>query len=113
MMLMKLMAHGNPPTHFMFPSLTRLGVPHVTTSRHCGGIGVSGSGGSPFTGPAIDVLERAGLPAGRVAWARQVHGADVARVGVGGGFAGHVDVLATDIRSVPLAIFTADCLAII
>ncbi len=85
----------------------------MTTSRHCGGIGAAVSGVSPFTGPAIDVLDRAGLPAGRVAWARQVHGADVARVGAGGGFAGHVDVLATGVRDVPLAIFTADCLAIV
>jgi len=45
-----------------------------------------------------------------VAYARQVHGADVARAT--GGFAGDVDVLATAERGVPLAIFTADCLAI-
>src|SRR5438046_8731663 len=105
---MKLMAHGDPPTHFMFPSLTGLGVPHVTTSRHCGGIGAAVSGVSPFTGPAVDVLERAGLPPGRVAWARQVHGADVARVEAGGGFAGHVDVLATAVHGVPLASITAE-----
>jgi hypothetical protein len=45
-----------------------------------------------------------------VAYARQVHGADVARAT--GGFAGAVDVLTTTARGVPLAIFTADCLAI-
>jgi polyphenol oxidase len=39
-----------------------------------------------------------------------VHGADVARAT--GGFAGAVDVLTTTARGVPLAIFTADCLAI-
>jgi polyphenol oxidase len=112
-MLVKLMAHGEPPTHFTFPLLTGLGVPHVTTSRHCEGVGGAGSGGSPFTGAAVDVLERGGLAPGPVAWARQVHGADVARVDGGGGFAGHVDVLATAVRGVPLAIFTADCLAIV
>jgi YfiH family protein len=48
----------------------------------------------------------------RVAWAWQVHGADVAAVDAGG-FAGHVDGLVTTVRGVPLAIFTADCLAIV
>ena len=49
---------------------------------------------------------------GRVAWGWQVHGADVAAVDAGG-FAGHVDALVTTVRGVPLAIFTADCLAIV
>jgi purine-nucleoside/S-methyl-5'-thioadenosine phosphorylase / adenosine deaminase len=48
----------------------------------------------------------------RVAWGWQVHGADVAAVDAGG-FAGHVDALVTTARGVPLAIFTADCLAIV
>src|SRR5438552_334707 len=37
--MMRLMAPGEPPSHFTFPPLTGLGVPHVTTSRHCGAIG--------------------------------------------------------------------------
>jgi YfiH family protein len=49
----------------------------------------------------------------RVGYARQVHGADVARIPAGGGFAGLVDILVTGERRVPLAIFTADCLAIV
>ena len=48
----------------------------------------------------------------RVAWGWQVHGADVATVNAGG-FAGHVDALVTTMRGVPLATFTADCLAIV
>lgn len=48
-----------------------------------------------------------------VAWGRQVHRADVARVGAAGGFAGDVDALVTRVPGVPLAIFTADCLAIV
>ena len=48
----------------------------------------------------------------RVAWGWQVHGADVAAVNAAGGFAGRVDVLVTSIPGVPLAVFTADCLAL-
>src|SRR5437016_5925037 len=36
-----------------------------------------------------------------------------ARAPAGGGFAGLVDILVTAVRAVPLAIFTADCLAIV
>jgi YfiH family protein len=64
----------------------------------------------PFNGDARETLATAGLDLGRVAYARQVHGADVARAT--GGFAGDVDVLTTTEPGVPLAIFTADCLAI-
>jgi YfiH family protein len=65
---------------------------------------------APFNADARETLAAAGLDLGRVAYARQVHGADVARAT--GGFAGAVDVLTTTERGVPLAIFTADCLAI-
>jgi hypothetical protein len=109
----RLTGHGEPPTHFTFAGLTALGVPHVTTTRHCVGIGAAGGERSPFEGRAGAVLERAGLRADRVAWARQVHGADVARVDGAGGFAGHVDALVTTVRGAPLAIFTADCLAVV
>src|SRR5262249_57056097 len=54
-----------------------------------------------------------GLDLSRVSCARQVHGADAASVPAAGGFAGLVDVLFTAERGVPLAIFTADCLAIV
>jgi len=50
---------------------------------------------------------------GRVSYARQVHGAEATKAPAGGGFAGSVDVLVTAERGVPLAIFTADCLAIV
>ena len=68
---------------------------------------------SPLKPDALAALAPAKLDLDRVAWARQVHGADVAPVGNGGGFAGAADVLATTERGVPLAIFTADCLAIV
>jgi purine-nucleoside/S-methyl-5'-thioadenosine phosphorylase / adenosine deaminase len=112
-MMATLVPHGGPPTYFTFAGLTALGVPHVTTSRHCEGIGPAGKGRSPFEGAAGELLEGAGLAAGRVAWARQVHGAGVARVDGAGGFAGQVDALVTTVPGVPLAIFTADCLAVV
>jgi hypothetical protein len=49
----------------------------------------------------------------RVSYARQVHGSEAARAPSGGGFAGLVDIMVTTERRVPLAIFTADCLAIV
>lgn len=65
---------------------------------------------APFTADARETLAAAGLDLTRVAYARQVHGTQVARAT--GGFAGTADVLVTTERRVPLAIFTADCLAI-
>lgn len=108
-----LVPHGEAPLYFTYASLTVLGVPHGTTTRHCPGIGAHGGAQSPFARAAADVLAPAGLEMERGAWARQVHGADVARVDAHGGFAGHADALVTTAVRVPLAIFTADCLAII
>jgi YfiH family protein len=104
--------HGDPVRYFTFASLTALGVANVTTTRHCGGIGRAGGGPSPFGDVVRDEVAAAGLDLARAAWARQVHGADVARV-EGAGFAGAADVLVTTSRGTPLAIFTADCLAIV
>jgi YfiH family protein len=88
-------------------------VPHASTTRHCPGIGAHGGAQSPFARAAADVLAPAGLETERGAWARQVHGAAVARVDAHGGFAGHADALVTTAARVPLSIFTADCLAIV
>lgn len=107
-----LHAHGDPPVYFTFPGLTAAGLPHVSTTRHCPGVTPSSQASGPFDTGARDVLAGAGLDLSRVAYARQVHGADVAGAPSGGGFAGAVDVLTTTARGVPLAIFTADCLAI-
>ena len=85
-------------------------MPHVTTTRHCPGVTSPSEPTAPFNADAHETLAAAGLDLGRVAYARQVHGAAVARAT--GGFAGAVDVLTTTERGVPLAIFTADCLAI-
>jgi YfiH family protein len=107
-----LVSHGEPPKYFTFASLTAAGVPHLTTTRHCAGIGAAGGVASPFGAEVVQGLAVAGLHLGRAAWARQVHGADVARV-ARAGFAGTADTLVTTSPDVPLAIFTADCLAIV
>jgi len=118
-MTSRLLPHGEPAAYFTFPSLTAVGLPHVTTTRHCPGI-VSfaepiapEAPRAPFRPEAAAVLGSAGLELGRVSYARQVHGADAAQAPARGGFAGSVDLLVTGERRVPLAIFTADCLAIV
>jgi YfiH family protein len=114
-----LVGHGQPIAYFTFGSLTAVRLPHATTTRHCPGISsfaepiVPEAPKPPFRAEASAVLGAAGLDMSRVGYARQVHGADSARVAVGGGFAGLVDILVTAERGVPLAIFTADCLAIV
>jgi len=114
-----LVAHGLPTEFFTFASLTSLGVPNATTTKHCPGIRsfaepiVPEAPKPPFRAEAVAALGITGLEMGRVGYARQVHGADVARIPAGGGFAGLVDILVTGERRVPLAIFTADCLAIV
>ncbi|PYN40849.1 MAG: multicopper polyphenol oxidase [Candidatus Rokuibacteriota bacterium] len=114
-----LLAHGEPAEYFTFSSLNALGVPHATTTRHCPGISsfeeriVPEAPKPPFRAEAVVALGGTGLEMERVSYARQVHGADVARAPAGGGFAGLVDILVTAERGVPLAIFTADCLAIV
>jgi len=114
-----LLPHGEPTAFFTFQSLTALGVAHATTTRHCPGISsfaepiVPEAPKAPFRSEAAALLGATGLDLSRVGYARQVHGAAVARVPAGGGFAGLVDVLVTAEPRVPLAIFTADCLAIV
>lgn len=98
--------------YFRFSGLAAAGLPHVSTTRHCPGVTPSSQPSAPFDDDARETLASAGLDLSRVAYARQVHGADVAAAPPGGGFAGAVDVLTTSERGVPLAIFTADCLAI-
>src|SRR2546422_8628842 len=72
-----------------------------------------GGGRQPLVGPeAVAALASAGLDLGRLTWAREMHGADVARATARGGFGGRADVLVTTEPSAPLAIFTADCLPV-
>lgn len=107
-----LLGHGEPPHFFRFQGLTAAGLPHATTTRHCPGIASPATPGGPFEAAAAATLAHAKLDLARVAYARQVHGADLAAAPSSGGVAGTVDGLVTTERGVPLAIFTADCLAI-
>jgi hypothetical protein len=108
-----VIAHGDPPRYLTFERLGALGVPHATTTRHCPGVTSPTQATAPLTAAARPVLAEAGLDLTRFAYARQVHGADVASAPSSGGFAGAVDVLTTTERRLPLAIFTADCLPIV
>ena len=106
-------AHGEPVTHYTFSSLENLGVPHLTTTRHCPGVTPSHLATGPFDQGAASLLRSVGIDYGWLAWAKQVHGNTVARVGRHGRrFAAGADVLVTSERGVGPAIFTADCLAI-
>ncbi len=110
---MSLVPHGEPAGFFTFPSLTALGLPHATTTRHCPGVTAWSDPAGPFQPEAARALAGAGIDLTRAAWARQVHGADVVRVGPDGGFAGSADALVSTELGVVLAIFTADCLAVV
>ncbi|HEU5320582.1 MAG TPA: polyphenol oxidase family protein, partial [Methylomirabilota bacterium] len=110
---MSLVPHGEPARFFTFAGLSALGLPHATTTRHCPGVTAWSDAAGPFRPEAARALAGAGLDLSRAAWARQVHGADVVRIGPTGGFAGPADVLVSTEPGVALAIFTADCLAVV
>lgn len=106
--------HGVPPTHLTFTALERLGLRHLSTTRHCPGITPPGNSGSPFGPEAAALFAGSGLELSRVAFLRQVHGASVRSVDApAGGFAGEADILLTESPGLPLSVFTADCLALI
>lgn len=102
--------HGAPPTHLTFEALDALGLPHASTTRHCPGIAPSDSPVSPFEPEAYGLVR--GLDLSRAAFLSQVHSAE-ARRAAEGGHAGRGDILVTASPGLPLAIFTADCLAIV
>ena len=104
--------HGEPALYLTSPLLSRVGLRHLFSTRHLPGVRPWRDPRGPFDGAALATVDRGGLPADGFAFARQVHGADVATV-TKSGFAGAVDILMTDRPGLPLAIFTADCLPII
>ncbi len=104
--------HGEPPTFLTFDVLSAAGLPHATTTRHCPGIPSTGRATSPFRPDALPVLAEGGLDVSRVAYARQVHGAGVARAAAGG-LVGDADVIVTTVPGQPVAVVTADCLPIV
>jgi YfiH family protein len=108
----RLVPHGEPPTHFRFSGLAALGLPHLTTTRHFPGVSSPSEPTAPFTDEGRRALQHAKLDGARLSYLKQVHGAEALRAPTGGGYAGVGDVLTTAERGVPLAIFTADCLAL-
>jgi hypothetical protein len=107
-----LREHGSPPAYLTFPGLEALGLPHASTTRHCPGVTEPSEPTAPFGPEAAVVLGEAGIDLARVAYVRQVHGADVVPGKSGGGYSGDADVLVTTERGAPLAVFAADCVAI-
>jgi YfiH family protein len=106
-----MIAHGAPPRYLTFRSLAAVGVPHLVTTRHCPGVTPPAMATSPLSLGAGAVLAEVGLDVARTAWAKQVHGRDVARV-EGPGAAGAVDVFVTRERGLALCVFTADCVPV-
>lgn len=108
-----VMWHGEPPTHLGYGTLETSGLRHAFTTRHHGGFDGLGTPDGRLRpwGPAFETL---GVDPGRVRFARQVHGtaclaADAAAPGV----VGDGDALVTTRPGHPLAVFTADCLAVL
>jgi polyphenol oxidase len=104
--------HGRPVVYLTFPELARLRVPHLTTTRHCPGVSTPPEASAPFRDGAGATLAGEGIEVSRVAYLRQVHGADVVDARVGGGCSGEADGIVTTERGAPVAVVTADCLAI-
>jgi purine-nucleoside/S-methyl-5'-thioadenosine phosphorylase / adenosine deaminase len=97
--------HGEPPTHLTLAPLEAAGVRHAFTTRHHGSFAVD------RPGPALAAL---GVVPGRLRFARQVHGAAcLVADAAAAGSVGEADALLTTVPGVPLAIMTADCLAIV
>lgn len=106
--------HGEPPTHLTFVALESQGLWHAATTRHCPGITHPAEPTSPIEPAAAARFGSSGPDLSRVAFLRQVHGATTRRVeDPRGGYAGEGDVLLTTRPELPLAVFTADCLALI
>src|SRR5262245_21685319 len=104
--------HGDPPRYLTSDLMTGAGLMHLFSTRHFPGVRQWRDPRGPFDSSALAPADRGGLPADGFAFARQVHGAEVAVV-TKAGLVGSVDVLTTDRPGLPLAIFTADCLPVI
>ena len=103
---------GVDARYFTAPQLSRVGLPHLFTTRHFPGVTSPRDSGSPFDAAALPALREADIPADGPAFLRQVHGADVLTVD-GGGLAGKGDVVVTNRPGLPVAIFTADCVPLV
>jgi len=104
--------HGQPSTHLTYNALTELGVANATTTRHCPGMSRGADGRWPDGNEAGKALDGTGIDLHRVAFAKQVHGIAVAFAS-GAGALETADIIVTTTPGLPLAIFTADCLAVV
>lgn len=106
--------HGAPPTHLTLPDLEALGIRHAFTTRHHGSVVERSPAAHPpgaEPGPALRALGVEGRALRRL---RQVHGVDaVLADDAPPGLVGTGDALITTRPGHPLAIFSADCLAVI
>jgi len=100
------------PRYFTSSLLAGAGLPHLFTTRHFPGIRPWRDPAGPFDPDAVALLGARGLPGEAIAFARQVHGARVVAAR-DGGLVGEADIVTTERRGLRLAVFTADCLAII
>jgi YfiH family protein len=98
--------HGAPPTHLTVDALDAAGVRHAFTTRHHARA-ITDVAASP-------ALRALGAGDEGARWARQVHGATcLVADGRPPGEVGEADALVTTRPGVPLAVFTADCLAVV
>jgi len=107
--------HGAPPTHLAYPALEAVGVRHAFTTRHHESLAGPSAPGGPFGGsPRSPALAALGIRADAVCFARQVHGTTALVVqDRAGGLTGTADALIATEPGQPLAILTADCLAVL
>jgi polyphenol oxidase len=105
--------HGTPPTHLTVEPLESVGVAHAFTTRHYGNF--AGRAARPFAADGVGAgLAALGFHGPAVRYARQVHGTMcLGADGAEPGLVGEGDALWTTARDLPLAIFTADCLALV
>jgi len=104
--------HGDPPLYLTSPPLAEAGLPHLFTTRHFPGVTAWRDRAGPFDAGALTLFGKFGIGSERVAFLKQVHGAQVVTT-EHGGLAGTADIQMTSRPGLPLAIFTADCLAIV
>jgi polyphenol oxidase len=105
-------SRGEPPLYLTSGLLAKVKLPHLFSTRHFPGVRAWRDPRGPFDVSALEALGEHGLPGEGVAFARQVHGAEMVMV-TETGPAGEADVLVTDRPGLRMAIFTADCLPII
>jgi polyphenol oxidase len=106
---------GEPPTHLAYPDFEAAGVRHAFTTRHHGSLAGPAAPGGPFGAqPQSPALAALGVRADAVRFTRQVHGTTVLVLrDRAGGLAGTADAMIATEPGQPLAILTADCLALL